>query len=82
MNNETYIVYDYYSRRLDFLEACKELSFHDIVFYMKKNLFLDEHVKLTQIQINLFNTALNNVNWREVITELERKTVIKGWIKK
>ena len=82
MNNETYLVYDYYIRRLDFLEACKELSFNDMVYYMKKNLTLDPYVELIQIQINLFNTALNNINWREVITELERKTVIKGWIKK
>lgn len=76
MNRETYFVFDYFLRHPEFLESIKSLSFVDMIRYMKKNLDLTEDNDLTQIQVNLFYAAINNVDWHEVISELENKTTI------
>lgn len=81
MNKETQIVFDYYLQHPEFLEAIKQLSFDDMIYYMKKDIALDEYVELTQAQIDLFHTVINNINWYEVITELENNYK-KGGLKK
>ena len=82
MNKETYVVFAYYLRHPGFLEAIKELSLVDTVSYMKKNLTLDKYAELNEVQVKLFYAAMNNINWHEVISEIENETSIKGWIKK
>lgn len=49
---------------------------------MKKNLTLDKYAELNEVQVKLFYAAMNNINWHEVISEIENETSIKGWIKK
>ena len=72
MNRETYYVIDYFKQHPEFLDAIKSLSFSDTIQYIKKNLDLKEDIELTQVQWNLFYTALSNINWNMVLAELKK----------
>ena len=71
MNNETYFVIEHFKRNQELLENIKKLLFGDIIWYLKSNLDLKNDTELTQVQCNLFYAAIGNVDWNEVIIELE-----------
>ena len=71
MNNETYFVIEHFKRNRKSLENIKKLVFGDIIRYLKSNLDLKEDTELTQVQCNLYYAAMSNVDWNEVIIELE-----------
>lgn len=71
MNRETKFVIGYFKQEKEFLENIRKLTFGDAVSYMKSDLDLEVDIELTQIQYNLFYAAMDNINWNEVIIELE-----------
>ena len=73
MNSETYFIIDYFKKHQECLDAIKPLSFGEAVYYMKKNLDLEDDTELTQVQCNLFYAAISNVDWKAVIDGLKEK---------
>ena len=72
MRGETKFVIDYFLQYLAFKEAIKTISDKiGKIYFMKKNLDLDEDTELSQIQCNLFYAAISNVEWDIVIKEIE-----------
>jgi len=71
MNIETEFIIRHFKRNLLLILDMKRLTTQDAIRYMKSNLDLKDDTELTQVQCNLFYTALSNVDWNEVIIELE-----------
>jgi len=73
MRTETKFVIDHFERYAALVAAIKTVPESEKIHYMKINLDLHRNTELTQVQCNLFYTALNNVEWDIVIKAMEER---------